>query len=126
MPPGSVAEFSLTATPTNCNLALGAVAVTSATTDPDLLNNSATASVTVVDLPGSLWSVEIDRVSINSDNLRISWPITCVSAGLEATPSLVPPAPWSPIIVPVVVDDGQISTILPASESMEYFRMASP
>jgi hypothetical protein len=122
---GATVQVALVTEPTNCDPVSVSVAVTSATPDPNLANNSAaTAPVSVVPVGPLLLTIE--PVSVNNNLLRISWPITCGPSELQAAPVVTPPVPWAPITVPVVLVDNVNSTIVPADQAKKFFRVQLP
>ncbi len=90
------------------------------------INNAATAGTAVQQLPPSEWLLGIERVSVNNDLLRISWPLACGGLSLETTTNLAAPIIWTPAIVPVQLIDQRQTTIVPAAEPMRYFRAVTP
>ena len=123
---GASQTFTVVAVPTTCPTASLQATVTGTETDPVLANNTATATATVVELPASLLSLSIRRVSPNNDHVEISWPITCAPFILETTADLSPPIIlWTPATVPVLILQGRYSTVVPASEAQRFFRLKS-
>src|SRR5262249_7893480 len=121
LPSGSSAHVSYTTMPTNCDNVSVAVAVSSSTTDPQPLNNSASVSVPVQNVPPNLGLISIERVSFNNDPLRLGCPIPCDPTSLKSTTNLLSPIIWDPVTAPVLLLPGGKSTILPASERQQYF-----
>ena len=68
----------------------------------------------------------IDRVSVNNNLLRIGWPLTCGPFQFQATPDVNLPITWNTLVVPVQMVDEQNCTIVPATNSMRYFRIFVP
>ena len=126
MPAYSTRQVRLVVMPTNCPTVTGGAVVSGTTYDPSSVDNGANVITSVLDLPSNLWVMGIEEVSPNSESVRITWPITCGPAALESTPSLNPPAVWSPFTVPVQVHDSRRTTVVPSDEIMEYFRMLAP
>jgi len=124
---GASQTFTVVGVPTTCPTASLQATVSGTETDPILANNTATATATVAELPASLLSLSIRRVSPNNDHVEISWPITCAPFILETTADLSPPIIlWTPATVPVQILQGRYSTVVPASDPHHFFRLKSP
>jgi uncharacterized repeat protein (TIGR01451 family) len=123
---GATAQVSLVAVPINCANAAASATVTSSTADPNLANNVAAISVPVLDLPPGQLLLSLQRVSKNNNLLRVSWPLTCTPSVLLGTPSLNLPMTWSPVAAPVIMMDDRNYTIIPADQTMRYFRVKLP
>jgi uncharacterized repeat protein (TIGR01451 family) len=126
IPSGATAEVSFVAMATNCSPITADAVVSAATADLNLVNNAAAAGTAVQELPPSEWLLGIERVSVNNDLLRISWPLACGGLSLETTTNLVAPIIWTPAIVPIQLIDQRQTTIIPAAEPMRYFRAVTP
>jgi uncharacterized repeat protein (TIGR01451 family) len=124
---GASQTFTVVAVPITCPTASLQATVSGTPADPVLANNTATATATVAELPASLLSLSIRRVSPNNNNVQISWPIACAPYILETTDDLSPvPIHWTPETVPVQILQGRYSTVIPASEAHRFFRLSSP
>jgi uncharacterized repeat protein (TIGR01451 family) len=125
---GASRSFTVVAVPTTCPTASSQATVSGIETDPVLANNTATATATVAELDPSQLRLSIRRVSVNNNNVEISWPITCAPYVLQTTDDLSPyPAIlWTPASVPTLILQGRYSTVIPASEAHRFFRLRSP
>jgi hypothetical protein len=123
---GATATVAFTGLPTNCLAATANASVNAVTSDPNFGNNVSTALVTVQEQPAAEWLLNIERVSLNNNLLRINWPMTCGLSLLETTTNLNAPIIWETAIVPIQFINSRNATIVPASEAMRYFRLNAP
>lgn len=124
--PGSSVSLVLTAVPVECPSVSLQATVTSTTIDPVAVNNQSSASVAVQDhAPGTV-ALSIQRVSINNNFVRLSWPLTCAPYVLEGTPSLDEPILWTPSMLPTQTIDGRRSTVIHADDLHHFFRLMLP
>ena len=122
---GTAKTLTLGAVPTNCAPASASATASATTTDPNLLNNTASTSPTTVqDVPANQLRLTAQRVSVNNNSVEICWPLTCAPYMLQATGDLNSPIIWSPAIVPVSMINGRYCTVL--SGGIQYFRLKSP
>ena len=125
IPSGATAQVTFVSASTGCLPLTANANVFSQITDPTSGNNDGSANTTVQELPSSEWVLNIERVSVNNNLLRIIWPMTCDVSFLESTTNLVTPI-WSPVLLPPQMINSRNNTIVPANETMEYFRLNNP
>ena len=118
--------MTLVTVPTNCVTVSATATIASTSTDPNLANNTATASSTVQDINNSQLILTIVKVSPNSELLEICWPTICGPYELQATGDLTLPITWTTVAAPVQVIGNKNCTIVQPSASMRYFRLRRP
>jgi hypothetical protein len=122
---GASQTFTIVTVPTNCPTVSVEANVTSTTADLVLANNTATGSSSVQDIAASLLQLTIRRVSLNNNHVEITWPQSCAPYQLEGTFDLNSPILWTPMLAPVQILNSRYSTVIPAADPHQFFRLKS-
>jgi hypothetical protein len=71
------------------------------------------------------WTNSPPKLSILRSNkdVVVSWPASAEVFKLEAASDLTPPAHWTPVALPLLSTNGQLSAILPAGDPMQIHRL---
>jgi uncharacterized repeat protein (TIGR01451 family) len=89
--------------------------------DPDLVDNTSTLAVTVVEN-----ATLLQITFVNAGTLGISWPAAAGNFALQSTTSLSPPRTWQPVAATPVQSGDSFTVNLPVPPRTTFYRLARP
>jgi hypothetical protein len=102
---------------------VGTTAVTCVTTDASAAVAACTFAVMVNDPLVATLQLTVRRLNLETNLVRVCWPIICTQPTLEWTTNVANPSSWTPVNESVEMIDQQNCVTLPAVELVRWFRL---